>query len=162
MQSSTAKKVVVHRYQREPVLGYVHPNAFLHPDGAEVLLPNGVLQRLSYAEIKQIWFVKDFDAGRAQPDQRTFQSRPKLEGLWVRVDFLDGDMQEGVLANNLVATDGAGFTITPPNSAGNTQRIFVPRGAIRALTVLAVVGLRTTKKPKVALSDGQPSLFTEE
>ncbi len=162
MQSSTAKKVIVHRYQREPVLGYVHPSTYLQAHFAEVLLANGVLQQVPLTEIKQVWFVKDFDGARTQPDQRVFQSRPKLEGLWVRLEFLDGDLQEGVLPNNLASTEAAGFVITPPNSAGNTQRIFVPRNALKALTVLAVVGLRTGKKPKDALSGGQPSLFTDE
>ncbi|MCW5965413.1 MAG: hypothetical protein KIT83_15360 [Bryobacterales bacterium] len=162
MQSSTAKKVIVHRYEREPVLGYVHPSSYLQPDFVEILLANGVLQRIPYLDIKQISFVKDFDSSKGQSEQRIFQSRPKLEGLWVRLDFRDGDFQEGVLANNLALSEATGFTVTPPNATGNTQRIFVPRTALSALTVLAVMGLKASKKPREKGSSGQQSLFGDE
>lgn len=159
MLSSTAKKVVVYRYDREHIAGYVHASSYLQNDFVELLLANGVLQRLPYPEIKYVAFVKDFDAARLQTEQRLFQSRPKLDGLWVRMEFLDGDVQEGVLANNLAATEAAGFTITPPNAAGNTQRVFVPRASLRSLTVLAVMGLKTARKPASKVPEGQPSLF---
>lgn len=162
MQSSTAKKVIVHRYEREPVLGYVHPSSYLQPDFVEILLANGVLQRIPYLEIKQVSFVKDFESGKVQGDQRIFQSRPKLEGLWVRLDFRDGDFQEGVLANNLALSDSSGFTVTPPNASGNTQRMFVPRVALSALTVLAVMGLKASKKPREKEASGQQNLFGDQ
>ncbi len=162
MQSSTAKKVIVHRYEREPVLGFVHPSSYLQSDFVEILLANGVLQRIPYTEIKQVSFVKDFELGKGQAEQRVFQSRPKLEGLWVRIDFRDGDFQEGVLPNNLAVSESTGFTVTPPNASGNTQRIFVPRSALNSLTVLAVMGLRATRKPRERVAAGQPSLFGEE
>ena len=162
MQSSTAKKVVVHRYDREPVLGFVHPTAYLQGDCVEILLANGVLQRLPYSEIKHVSFVKDFDLSRNQPGQRVFQSRPKLEGLWVRMEFRDGETQEGVLTNNLARTETAGFMVTPPNAGGNTQRIFVPRESLKALTVLAVMGLKTARRTPPKSTGGQQSLFDEQ
>lgn len=161
MPSSTAKKVVVHRYQREPVSGYVHATSYLQADFVEILLASGVLQRIPYAEIKYVSFVKDFEAARLQPEQRMFQSRPKLDGLWVRLEFQDGDMQEGVLPNNLAVTEMQGFTVTPPNAAGNTQRLFVPRASLRALVVLAVMGLKAARKPAAKQMEGQPSLFAD-
>lgn len=160
MQRSTAKKVVVHRFDRESVGGFVDPSSYLKADFVEILLASGVLQQIAYPEIKQVAFVKDFEAGRGRSEQRSFQSRPKMDGLWVEMEFRDGDHLEGVLPNNLAATDAAGFTVTPPNSAGNTQRVFVPRQALRALTVKAVIGLRTGRKPKdKGVSAAQQNLF---
>ena len=53
-----------------------------------------------YQDIKSIAFVRDFD----QPgsERSVFQTRPKMEGLWVRLRFRDGDVLEGVMPNNLL------------------------------------------------------------
>lgn len=163
LQRSTAKRVVVYRFDREPVLGFADAFGYLKPDGVEVLLPNGFLQRIPYSEAKQVSFVKELDTGRGRPEQKTFQSRPKVEGLWVEMEFRDGDVLEGVMPNNLTATDPAGFMVTPPNATGNTQRIFVPRAALRALTVKAVIGLRAGRKPKeTGTAAAQQRLFPDD
>ena len=33
---------------------------------------------------------------------RVFLNRPKQEGLWVRMVFLDGEVMDGILPNNLL------------------------------------------------------------
>lgn len=145
MLSSTTKKVIVRRFDRESIPGFVNPISFLGSQTVEVLLVSGVAQQVPYAEIKSIAFVKDFDPPRGQPEQRTFQSRPKIEGLWVRMRYRDGDVAEGLLQNNLVLFEAVGFSVTPPNSSGNIHRLFVPRAALEEMVVLAVVGGKTTK-----------------
>jgi hypothetical protein len=103
-------------------------------------------------------FVKEFQEGEEQ--RRVFLNRPKLEGLWVRMVFRDGEVMDGILPNNLLAWENGGYTITPPETDGNNQKIFVPREALRSMQVLGVVGspLRG-KKTKAAPAGDQPSLF---
>lgn len=128
-----------------------------------MLLPTGILHLVPYTEVKQVSFVKDFDTGRARPEQKSFQSRPKVDGLWVEMEFQDNDLLEGVMPNNLAAAEPTGFTITPPNATGNTQRVFVPRAALRSMTVKAVIGLRAARKPAVTPPvAAQPRLFTDD
>ncbi|MDZ7637666.1 MAG: hypothetical protein U5J83_05365, partial [Bryobacterales bacterium] len=70
------------------------------------------MQRVPYTEIKSIAFVKDFDPPRGQTEQKAFQSRPKIEGLWrPTVRFRDGESAEGLLPNNLAQVEVAGFYI---------------------------------------------------
>jgi len=157
--SSTAKKVIVRRFERESLTGFVNPLTYLQPTSLELLKPEGALALVPYEEIKSVCFVSDFDAD-AEPS-RKFMTRPKLEGLWVRMFFRDGEVMDGILPNNLLTWDVAGFTVTPPEPDSNSQRFFVPRSALRSMQVLGVVGspLRVgRKKAKVATED-QPSLF---
>ena len=72
----------------------------------------------------------------------------------------DGEVMDGILPNNLLAWENGGYTITPPETDGNNQKIFVPREALRSMQVLGVVGspLRG-KKTKAAPAGDQPSLF---
>jgi hypothetical protein len=74
--------------------------------------------------------------------------------------FTDGEIMDGILPNNLLSWDFAGFTVTPPEADGNNQKVFVPRQALRSIQVLGVVGspLRGRRK-KVAAGVDQPTLF---
>ena len=157
MASSTAKKVVVRRFDRETLSGFVNPYTYLQPQSIEVLKPDGALALLPYSEVKSVSFVKDFDV---PPEAgRIFMTRPKLEGLWVRMVFQDGEVMDGILPNNLLTWDSAGFTVTPPEPDGNSQKIFVPRQALRGIQILGVVGSPLRTKKKKAPAADQPSLF---
>ncbi|MCZ2155323.1 MAG: hypothetical protein LC114_15705 [Bryobacterales bacterium] len=127
-------------------------------DFLEILLVSGAIQQVPYDVIKSVAFVKDFDPPRGQPEQKTFRSRPKIEGLWVRMQFRDGELAEALLANNLALASDQGFLVTPPNSLGNIQRLFVPKTSLTEMVVLAVVGGRSAK-PKTPAHGEQITLF---
>jgi hypothetical protein len=156
--SLTAKKVVVRRFDRESLTGFVNALSYLQPTSLELLTPNGALVLLPYDEIKSVCFVKDFEA--EAESRRIFMTRPKLEGLWVRMVFRDGEMLDGILPNNLLTWEIAGYTVTPPEPDSNNQRVFVPRSALKSIQVLGVVGspLRPKRK-KAGPAPDQPTLF---
>ena len=159
MAGSTSKKVVISRFDREPVSGFVDPRNYLLTDGVEVLTPLGARSVIPYLDIKTVCFVRDFEEGENLRERRLFNSRPKMEGLWVRMSFRDGEVMDGLMANNLLAIDMYGFTVTPPDPSSRNQKVFVPRTALRELAVVGVVGspLRRQKpKPEV---EGQGKLF---
>jgi hypothetical protein len=161
LASSTAKKVVVRRFDRESLSGYVHPQTYLRPNGVELLTPEGAFSLVPYDELKAVHFVKDFELGHAA-ETRVFHTRPKLDGLWVRMKFRDQELMDGILANNLLQLEPYGFTVTPPEPYSNNQRVFVPRAALAELQVLGVVGspLRPRKAKPVAKE--QIGLFEQQ
>ena len=96
-------------------------------------------------EIKGVYFVREF--GEAESlTRKTFTSRPRSEGLWVRLRFKDSEILEGLMPADLTQTTPEGFLVNPPDQRSNTQRIFVPRTALESLTVLAVIG--ATRRPR--------------
>ena len=160
MAGSTAKKVIVRRFDRESLTGFVNPFSYLQPHTLELLKQDGTVAELPYDEVKAVSFVSEFDAA-AEPS-RVFMTRPKLEGLWIRMVFRDGEMMDGILPNNLLVWEIAGYTVTPPEPDSNNQKIFVPRQALRSVQVLGVVGspLSAKKKAKkTPVGDEQPTLF---
>jgi hypothetical protein len=155
---STVKKVIVRRFDREALNGFINPLSYLQPLHLELLRPEGSLVLLPYEEVKSVSFVKDFEAG--EEPNRIFLNRPKLDGVWVRMEFRDGDRLDGILPNDLLAWEIAGFTVTPPEPDSNNQRVFVPRQALRKIQVLGIVGspLRAKRRAKEASPD-QGALF---
>lgn len=159
MSSSTTKKAILRRYDKEPLAGYLNPLSFLQPAGVDLLSAEGRISTIPYLDIKSIAFVRDF-AQPAAAERQVFQSRPKMEGLWVRLHFRDGDVLEGVMPNNLLQIEHYGFSVVPPDSFSNQQRIFVPRVSLQSVEVLGVVGSPLKRKAKPAGKD-QIGLFEE-
>ena len=147
MAPSTNKKTLIQRFDRENLVGYLNPGSYLQPRGVELLNLSGVLLQVPYDEIKSVSFVREFEAPDPQ-ERRTFSTRPKSPGLWVRMRFKDNDQMEGLLANNLLLLEAFGFSFTPPDASSNIQRVFVPKQAVAEFEVLAVVGSPYRKEQK--------------
>ncbi len=163
MSSSTHKKVILKRNGQEPLRGWVNPAAFLNDQGVEIMTIDSQVAVLPYGQVKAVHFVRDFEEKNDQQERKVFQSRPKLEGLWLRLRFKDNEVIEGILPNNLLLLESRGFTITPPDPFANSQRIFVPKEALADLTVLGVIGSAaapTRKKKTAEPSDKQMGLFS--
>lgn len=140
LAASTNKKVQIYRFDRESLSGFVNPVTYLTPSGIELLDLTGTVNMVPYSEIKTVHFVRDFAPGEPAPERKHFLTRPKLDGLWVRMRFRDQDTMDGVLPNNLLQLEQQGFTFIPPDFSSNSQRVFVPRTAVQAVQVLGVVG----------------------
>jgi Family of unknown function (DUF6982) len=149
--------MVVHRDGTSAV-GYLNPEALAEADALDLLTPDGEYRQISMADVKMVRFVREFLQGVASERKRFF-SRPKLEGLWVRLQFLDGDDMEGIIPNDVSAFFGNGIYLTPPDINANTHRLFVPRSALRSLRVLGVVGI--ARRALRSKSESQPKLFEE-
>ena len=166
MAGSTNKKVIVSRFDREPLSGFVNPQTYLLGDGIELLSTAGTVTLVPYAEIKLVSFVRDFQESEPRKEMRQFIARPKMDGLWLRMRFRDGDSMDGLLANNLLQLEPYGFTVVPPDPGFQNQRVFVPRPALSEVQVLGVVGspLRKRRKavPKEQIemfpNSGEPSV----
>jgi hypothetical protein len=160
LASSTTKKALIRRFQRETLAGYLNPVTFLQPEGVELLSAEGQVAILPYQEVRTVSFVRDFDTPEQQ-DRQTFQTRPKMAGLWVRFRFRDGEAMEGILPNNLMQIETHGFVVVPPDPYGNRQRVFVPRAALIGVEVLGVVGSPLKKRKAKADAEEQIGLFDE-
>jgi len=154
---STNKKVVVYRFDRGPLPGYLDPAVGLGSE-LELLTPAGELQRIPLADVKAICFVKEFDGGSFDTENRKFRNRPKAEGLWVQLQFRDNDIIEGIVTNNLAVLDGKAVAITPPDASSNNTWMLAPRGSLKICKVLGVIGGPGAKR-KTEPSAGQVSLF---
>ena len=67
----------------------------------------------------------------------------------------------GLSPNNLMLLDGSGFTVIPPDSFGNQQRIWAPRGSLVSVEVLGVVGSPLKKRKARPAPKEQIGLFDE-
>ena len=145
------KKVIVRKLSRDWLAGYLPPSAFVVQEQAEMLDLSGKLVSVPMAEVKWICFVRDFQSGDAnQPERllrKTFVTRPRSQGLWVRLRLKDNDVIEGLAPNDLSLLEGEGIFLVPPDTRSNTQRIYLPRQAVAELDILAVIKTGARRGP---------------
>src|SRR5271165_3819928 len=141
--SSTRKKVIVRKLDRDTATGYVG-SQFIADGKLELLNTAGNVVTIALSDIKGVYFVREFHEPESLT-RKTFTSRPRVEGLWVRLHFRDNEIIEGVMPNNLAQEGAEGFSIIPPDTCSNTQRIFVPRSALAEMSVIGVIGEKKSR-----------------
>lgn len=162
------KKVVIRSLEGEVSWCYLPQSGFVVGDRVEALDISGRAISFEMSEIKMIAYVKDFnlddDADPERIGRRSFLGRPRASGLWLKVEFRDGDVLEGLAHFEVQFMDvcmvDRGLRMAPPDARSNTQMVFVPRAAMAGVEVLGYVAVASKKKAKTA-SEIQPGLFEE-
>src|SRR3974390_1305253 len=139
LMSSTHKKVIVRKNDRDSINGFVAPANFVVDGKLELLNTTGNVVAIDLRDIKAVFFVREFSDTDVM-SRKTFTTRPRTEGLWVRLRFKDSEVIEGMMPNDLAQNPAEGYLINPPDLRSNTQRVFVPRASLTSLAVIAVIG----------------------
>jgi hypothetical protein len=152
---------------RSVVKGYLSPASLGRTETFDLLTPDGEHREIKLEDVKSVYFVREFTES-FEPERKQFLSRPKLDGLWVRLRFHDEDTIEGIVSNDLLDLLDAGVHLTPPDLHGNNLRMFIPRAALAEMKVLGVVGAarraprkRSEAEAADAARPTQPRLFSE-
>ena len=171
--ASAQKKVIVRQFEGGLAWGYLPQTHLLDSSGVPLMQVDGRMKCLPFNDIKAIAYVRDFNLHDSQDPERlgrrAFATRPRGDGLWLRLTFRDGDTLEGLSSVDLgwldSLIDDRGLFLTPPDARSNTQRLFVPRVAIVSLEVLGLIMAPArraiAKKPAPAPSAEQPGLFSD-
>jgi hypothetical protein len=155
---STHKKVIVRKHDRDSISGYVAPANFAVDGKLELLNTSGNVVAIDLSVIKAVYFVREFSDTDLMV-RKTFTTRPRTEGLWVRMKFKDSEVIEGILPNDLTQNPNEGFLMNPPDLRSNTQRVFVPREALSSLVVIAVIGAANRRRRGGQPDTRQVTLF---
>ncbi|HEY0307231.1 MAG TPA: hypothetical protein VGB94_03665 [Acidobacteriaceae bacterium] len=164
--ASSRKKVILRRINGTSsatiVPGYLPQSGFVTGSGSAAVLElldlDGHVLPIPLREVRMVSFVRDFNpSDRINPERllrKTFLARPRAEGLQLRITFHDGDVLEGLAANDISlldsAADDAGLQMAPPDTRSNTQRIYIPRTSIAELVVVATIGQARPKQAPAA------------
>jgi hypothetical protein len=171
LSGSTSKRVVLYRYERQPLDGIVSPGVYLQETGVELMSLDGNVVIFPYPAIKALCFVHEFGGPQLFSQHSLFDRRPRVPGLWTRFTFLDDDRLDGILPHNLLEWPSQGYIITPPHATGMRQRVFIPRASVKATELRGVVGVSLTGSAQAGvgrrarrggtLPEGQLEMFTD-
>ena len=135
--SPTRKKVVVLLLDLTPLKGYLNPADLPGTDTIDLLTADGEHQAVAADEIKAVYFVDDLNKDYL-PERKSFLSRPKLEGLWLRLTFRDRDALGRDRGERAVRDFGSRHPVRP---AGSARQLFARLCAALGLTEVKVLGV---------------------
>jgi hypothetical protein len=101
-------------------------------------LGSDAIQEISTADAKAVFYVNDFDGNRDHHPLNFHSPSPIVHGIWVRVEFLDGEVMEGIVHNTLRFLVDPGFFLTPTDPESNNQLVYIMKSWLKDHRVLGV------------------------
>lgn len=98
----------------------------------------GPAREMAVSDAKAVFFVSTFDGDTEHEALHFHQHAPILPGLWVRVQFQDGEEIEGFISNSQEYVLGQGFFIMPTDPDGNNRLIYVLKSRLKGFSVLGI------------------------
>jgi hypothetical protein len=88
-------------------------------------LDTGLMEEIPTADIKAVFYVNTFD-GDSEHTHLNFHSRtPVAQGIWMRLQFRDGEVMEGLVYNSLRYLVDPGFFLVPTDPDSNNKLVYV-------------------------------------
>jgi hypothetical protein len=96
------------------------------------------VEEMSVKDIKAVFYVNSFE-GDADHKELNFHSRaPIVHGVWVRLQFLDGEVMEGIVYNSIRYLVDPGFFLLPTDPDSNNKLVYVRKSWLADHRVLGI------------------------
>lgn len=96
--------------------------------------PNSKPLEVVVADLKAIFFVKDFAGNAERKEVKQFDPSKPAPGRKIRVVFKDGEMMVGITQG--YQPERPGFFLLPADDKSNNERCFVVASATREVTFI--------------------------
>lgn len=96
--------------------------------------PNSKPLEIAVAELKAIFFVKDFAGNAGHKEVKQFDPSKPAPGRKIRVVFKDGEVMVGITQG--YQPERQGFFVLPADGQSNNERCFVITSATREVTFI--------------------------
>jgi hypothetical protein len=101
-------------------------------------LESDVTEEISAADIKAVFYVNSFE-GDSGHQILNFHSRvPIVNGIWVRLQFIDGEIMEGIVYNSIRYLVDSGFFLLPTDPDSNNRLVYVRKSWLTDHRVLGI------------------------
>lgn len=96
------------------------------PDSFRVRpLHSNAIEDIPIKDAKAIFFVHSF-SGNSQHRNLNFHTlAPTVHGIWMRFQFLDGEVMEGIVFNSIRYLIDPGFFLLPTDPRSNNKLVYV-------------------------------------
>ena len=101
-------------------------------------LESDIVEEISIKDVKAVFYVNGFD-GDSDHNQLNFHTRaPIVHGIWMRFEFLDGEVMEGIVYNSIRYLVDTGFFVLPTDPGSNNKLVYVVKSWLVDHRVLGI------------------------
>lgn len=97
-----------------------------------------VFREIPLKGVKAVFFVKSFEGQGTRNYLKFFSNAPMVHGIWVQLQFRDGEIMEGIILNGMHHLVEPGFFLHPTDPDGNNKLIYVLKSSLTDFRVLGV------------------------
>lgn len=107
------------------------------PESLQVrLLESNTVEEISIKDVKAIFYVHSFDGDARHKELSFYGNSPIVHGIWMRIQFLDGEIVEGIVHNSIRYLVDPGFFLLPSDPGNNNKLIYVSKSRLADHCVL--------------------------
>ena len=82
--------------------------------------------------------MKDFDGDQQHKNLRFYKGAPIIHGVWIRLEFTDGEIMEGLVYNTIRFLADPGFFILPTDPYSNNRLVYVVKSWLKDCRILGL------------------------
>jgi hypothetical protein len=102
------------------------------------IFESDAVEEVHAKDVKAVFYVNSFD-GDADHQILNFHSRaPIVHGIWMRLQFLDGEVMEGIVHNSIRYLVDPGFFLVPTDPDNNNRLVYVRKSWLADHRVLGM------------------------
>jgi len=88
-------------------------------------LESNVVEEISVNDVKAVFYVNSFEGDSDHKPLHFHTRAPIVHGIWMRFQFLDGEVMEGIVYNSIRYLVDPGFFVLPTDPESNNRLVYV-------------------------------------
>jgi hypothetical protein len=88
-------------------------------------LDTNAIEDISVKDIKAVFYVNSFEGNSKHNNLNFYNRAPTVHGIWMRLQFLDGEVMEGLVFNSISYLVDPGFFVLPTDPGSNNKLVYV-------------------------------------
>jgi hypothetical protein len=101
-------------------------------------LGSDVVEDIPTENAKAIFYVNNFDGDFEHKPLQFHTRAPIVHGIWVRLEFFDGEVMEGIVHNSIRYLVDPGFFLQPTDPGSNNRLVYVMKSGLKDYRVLGM------------------------
>jgi hypothetical protein len=97
-----------------------------------------IVEEISIRDVKAIFYVDSFEGDPSHKELNFHSKAPITHGIWMRVQFLDGEVMEGIVNNSIRYLVDPGFFMVPTDPDSNNKLAYVVKSRLADHRVLGM------------------------
>jgi len=102
---------------------------------------SNIIEEISIKDVKAIFYVHKFEGDANHKEMSFYGKSPIVHGIWMRVQFLDGEVIEGIVHNSIRYLVDPGFYLVPTHPGSNNKLIYISKSQLADHRVLGTRNL---------------------
>jgi hypothetical protein len=102
------------------------------------LLDSDVVEEIPVGDIKAVFYVNSFEGDSDHQHLNFHALAPVAPGIWMRFQFLDGEVMEGIVFNSIRYLVDPGFFLIPTDPDSNNKLVYIFKNWIVDHRVLGI------------------------